>query len=56
MRIRNPGYGSDTWIRINFGRLHPDPQLGMRIRIKKDKIDLNKREEISSFEVLDVLF
>jgi hypothetical protein len=43
------GFGC-AWIRIDFGGLDPDPG-GQNYPQK-----IEKREEISTFEVLDVLF
>jgi hypothetical protein len=45
------GYGS-AWIRIDFGRLDPDPNPEWQECATK----MEKREEMSCFEVLDNLF
>jgi hypothetical protein len=41
-------------IRVDFGRLDPDPHSGSRRAKCPSKVE--KREEILSFEVVDVLF
>jgi hypothetical protein len=47
------GSGSGyTWIRIDLGRLDPDPDPGAQ----KLPTKIEKRTEFSCFEVLDVLF